>query len=73
MTNRILVVDDNPSIHDDFRRIFAMDRCASSAEALAATLLDPHRPAEPAPPQAEFRLDHASGDLSSAHCVDLHM
>lgn len=53
---RILVVDDNPSIHDDFRRIFADSRPAhDDLDDLAASVFglagEPVRPS--------FALDHA--------------
>ena len=54
---RILVVDDNPSIHDDFRRIFAAVRPrGDELDDLAASLFElPSQPARPT-----FMLDHVS-------------
>jgi two-component system, NtrC family, sensor kinase len=54
---RILVVDDNPSIHDDFRRIFATERPrGGELDDLAASVFG--LPQAPTGPQ--FSLDHAS-------------
>lgn len=65
---RILVVDDNPSIHDDFRRIFAADRPRGDAlDDLAAAVFGglPHAPSGP-----RFSLDHASqGQAALARVV----
>jgi two-component system NtrC family sensor kinase len=53
--HRILIVDDNRAIHDDFRKIFAPpDATASALDALEAALLD--RPAAAAEPIAAFEL-----------------
>ncbi|MCX4242591.1 hybrid sensor histidine kinase/response regulator [Paraliomyxa miuraensis] len=52
---RILVVDDNPSIHDDFRRIFAVDRARDEdLDMLAAAVFG--LPVEA--PRPSFALDH---------------
>lgn len=54
---RILVVDDNPSIHDDFRRIFAAERSRDEdLDALAASLFGLAAP----PARPAFELDHVS-------------
>jgi len=54
-SHRILIVDDNHAIHDDFRKIFAPpDATASALDALEAALLD--RPAQAADPVAAFEL-----------------
>ena len=56
-TYRILVVDDNPSIHDDFRRIFTTNQGRrDDLDDLAASVFG--LPAEPTGPG--FSLDHAS-------------
>ena len=55
--HRILVIDDNPAIHEDFRKILCRDRGSSSQlEALEAALFD-----SPAPlgQQSEFEIDSA--------------
>ena len=53
--HRILIVDDNHAIHDDFRKIFAPpDATAGTLDALEAALLD--RPAASADPIAAFEL-----------------
>ena len=56
---RILVVDDNPAIHADFRKILShADETASKAEAAAAALFDD--PPNAAIPARHFELDHAT-------------
>ena len=53
--HRILIVDDNHAIHDDFRKIFAPpDASSETLDALEAALLD--RPAAPVDPIAPFEL-----------------
>ncbi|HEX3761413.1 MAG TPA: ATP-binding protein [Kofleriaceae bacterium] len=53
--HRILIVDDNRAIHDDFRKIFAPpDAAAGTLDALEAALLD--RPVAPADPIVAFEL-----------------
>jgi two-component system NtrC family sensor kinase len=56
--HRILVVDDNHAIHDDFRKIFAPpDATASTLDALEAALLDEPAAAAPAAdPSGAFEL-----------------
>ncbi|MEM9456521.1 MAG: response regulator [Myxococcota bacterium] len=57
--NHILVVDDNPSIHDDFRRIFSSSD-AGASDALAAALLGPGRERpEESTASVEFHVDYA--------------
>ena len=53
---RILLVDDNPSIHEDFRKILVPDNLASLMDAEAATFFG-----EPQPTSAveSFQLDSA--------------
>jgi len=54
---RILIVDDNPSIHDDFRKIFPADRPEISAiDAAEAEIFGDARPATP---RVTFTLDSA--------------
>ena len=54
---RILIIDDNPSIHDDFRKIFPAVRPEDSAiEAAEAALFGT---APVAPPKVTFALDSA--------------
>ena len=57
-SHRILVVDDNPSIHEDFHKILCPERLASSAAAakLAAEFFDEGTPSREAPP---FEMDSA--------------
>lgn len=64
---RILVVDDNPSIHDDFRRIFATDGPRGDGlDDLAAAVFN--LPAQPVRPG--FSLDHASqGQVALARVI----
>jgi signal transduction histidine kinase len=77
MTNatdhRILIVDDNHAIHDDFRKIFAPpDATTETLDALEAALLD--RPAAIAEPMSAFELvsafqgkealDHVSASIA---------
>src|ERR1044071_547886 len=53
--HRILIVDDNHAIHDDFRKIFAPpDASADTLDALEAALLD--RPAPTIEPIVPFEL-----------------
>ncbi|HMG54545.1 MAG TPA: ATP-binding protein [Kofleriaceae bacterium] len=53
--HRILIVDDNHAIHDDFRKIFAPpDATADTLDALEAALLD--RPAVASEPIGTFEL-----------------
>jgi len=53
--HRILIVDDNHAIHDDFRKIFAPpDASADTLDALEAALLD--RPATTIEPIVTFEL-----------------
>ncbi|HEY0985549.1 MAG TPA: hypothetical protein VGD80_00805, partial [Kofleriaceae bacterium] len=53
--HRILVVDDNHAIHDDFNKIFAPpDATAGTLDDLEAALLD--LPAPSAPQPASFEL-----------------
>jgi two-component system, NtrC family, sensor kinase len=54
---RILIIDDNPSIHEDFRKIFPAERPEHSALAAAEAALFGSPPA-PAP-QVPFVLDSA--------------
>src|SRR4051812_7446277 len=53
--NRILLVDDMPSIHDDFRRILEPVRGPSSLAAVERALFGTSTD-----PTAEFKLDCAS-------------
>lgn len=57
MNRRILLVDDNAAIHDDFKKILApTDSCAADVDAEAAALFDQ----ETAPPAGPgFELDSA--------------
>jgi two-component system, NtrC family, sensor kinase len=53
--HRILVVDDNHAIHDDFHKIFAPpDETAGTLDDLEAALLDLPAPAAPLPSQFEL-------------------
>ena len=55
-SRRILIIDDNPSIHDDFRSILcAKNATSAAASKLEAALFD----APAAPDQAAFELDSA--------------
>jgi signal transduction histidine kinase len=68
---RILLVDDNPAIHEDFRRILAPENSPSDLDADAAALFDvaPELPAT----KAGFELDSAyqgqeARDMTIAAC-----
>jgi signal transduction histidine kinase len=54
---RVLVVDDNPAIHEDFRRILLHDGSSSELDAEAAALFGTQ--AEALPSVAGFELDSA--------------
>ena len=55
-TPRIIVIDDNPSIHDDFRKILCPDAAPSMFDEMAASLFD----SETKPKAAfDFELDSA--------------
>ena len=51
---RVLIVDDNHAIHDDFRKIFSPPRATPELDGLEAALLDGAPP--PAAPEAVFEL-----------------
>ena len=55
--HRILVIDDNPAIHEDFRKILCRDRtCSSTLEAQEAELFGITAPLGE---QSEFEIDSA--------------
>src|SRR5687768_12091549 len=55
--DRILIIDDNPAIHEDFRKIFgANDRRQPEIDEVEAELFGAESPREG---QATFRLDSA--------------
>ena len=55
--HRILVIDDNPAIHEDFRKILCADRTHSSrVEALEAALFQSPKPLGE---QRQFKIDSA--------------
>jgi len=54
---RILVIDDNPGIHADFRKILCADRASSSKLEAAEAALFETRP--PLGMQSEFEIDSA--------------
>jgi len=56
--HRILVVDDNEAIHEDFKKILAApaSEAASEVDQLASSLFGDPKPTEP---QIEFTLTHA--------------
>jgi DNA-binding NtrC family response regulator len=57
LKHRILVIDDNPAIHEDFRKILCQDRTSSSKlEAQEAELFGS---AAPLGQQSEFEIDSA--------------
>jgi PAS domain S-box-containing protein len=57
---RLLVVDDNSSIHDDFKKIFALTAAGSSGRLAAAEKALFAPPDEPAAPeQPHYRIDSA--------------
>jgi DNA-binding NtrC family response regulator len=55
--HRILVIDDNPAIHEDFRKILCRDRSSSSRLDLAEAVLFGTTP--PLGMQSEFEIDSA--------------
>ncbi|MGC3979930.1 MAG: response regulator [Steroidobacteraceae bacterium] len=57
MNRRILIVDDNTAIHEDFRKILMPDSNDSAFDEIAAELFD--ESFNPLPPTA-YRLDFAS-------------
>ncbi|MCC6578803.1 MAG: hypothetical protein IT440_00040, partial [Phycisphaeraceae bacterium] len=68
-TPRILIVDDQPAIHEDFRRILS-SRNPAQAQALkaaAADFLGQNRPEPAAPPT--YRLDFAQQGLDGIGIV----
>jgi signal transduction histidine kinase len=54
---RILIIDDNTAIHDDFRKILCPRQETSESDALASSLFD-EEPAAPAPTPS-FEMDSA--------------
>ena len=56
-TYRILVIDDNPAIHEDFRKILCGDRVSSTQLEAAEAVLFETRP--PLGFQSEFEIDSA--------------
>jgi two-component system, NtrC family, sensor kinase len=70
---RILIVDDNHAIHDDFRKIFAPPRRTTERLDLEDSLLDSPSPPPPEPPfelvaayQGEEALDHVIASRAAA-------
>src|SRR5260221_13924165 len=60
--NRILVIDDNAEIHNDFRKILGAESAEAAAlDGMEAALFDEDAPAVPLPSQAEdgFEIDSA--------------
>jgi CheY-like chemotaxis protein len=58
MKHRILVIDDNPAIHEDFRKILCRDRSSSSRlDEMEAALFGTNAP--PLGQQSEFEIDSA--------------
>ncbi len=62
--NRVLIVDDQQEIHDDFREMLVTDEGASSDE-LAAAFLPPRRSFLP-----EFALSHAASGEQACRLVE---
>lgn len=55
LNHRILVIDDNPAIHDDFRKIFRREAASSEIDDLEASIFGAPNPAEqPALPALEM-------------------
>jgi two-component system NtrC family sensor kinase len=61
MNPRILVIDDNPAIHDDFRKVLAGAGRSGFAEAEAAFFGEPL----PVASQPEFKVDYALQGLDA--------
>src|SRR5579864_7729970 len=57
-SHRILVVDDNPAIHDDFRKILCPTQSRAGSE-LASVAAELFGDAAPAAPAAVFEMDSA--------------
>lgn len=61
--NRILVIDDNEAIHNDFKKIFAQNRCDTSDDVLSAmdaVLFGDSDDSTPRQDQQSFELSFAS-------------
>jgi len=72
-TYRILVIDDTPSIHEDFKKILTPDAGpqdrSALVDSLASTIFGHASPAEPAP--IRFSLDSAmQGEEGLAHVIN---
>lgn len=59
LNRRILVVDDNQAIHDDFRKILLVPAHGSDELSAMEGMLFDERPAAPAPPRGDFLIDSA--------------
>jgi CheY-like chemotaxis protein len=59
---RILIVDDNEDIHDDFRRILSPNQDTSALDALEATLLGETTDAAPPTPSFELTSAHQGAE-----------
>ena len=63
---RLLVIDDNPSIHDDFTKILCPPRSAAALEAEEAALFDEAHPAAGTP---RFEIDCALQGEEGVECA----
>src|SRR5258708_2304345 len=60
LPHRVLVIDDNPEVHNDFRKILCADRTSSSAlEAAEAKLFGPPDETTYLGKQYKFEVDSA--------------
>ena len=71
--HRVLVVDDNPAIHHDFRKIFRSEIAINEIDAAAAAFFE-DEPAEPAAPiSTVFSLDFAHQGREGLEMVEAAM
>jgi diguanylate cyclase (GGDEF)-like protein len=66
---RVLVIDDNVSIHEDFRKILAADPNPNDALAQAEILLFGETGGAPSVPNTAYELQFCSQGRQGAHCV----
>ena len=64
---RVLIVDDQQQIHDDFREMLAPGETTAESDDLAGVFMDPSGPSSPPPALPSFELLHArSGEEGHA-------
>ena len=57
---RVLIIDDTPSVCDDFRKILCPQRTSSSINELEASLFGPERGSRRPQPDHQFQVDTAN-------------